>query len=190
LRVLWLLVTAIIVNTPALAENLKVRIDGDRLRVSGDAIHFLTGRPLDRLHNGAVVTYVLQLTVRAERAGRVLSRLAERFTFSYDLWEEKFAVTKQGVPSRSASNLSPSGAESWCLDNLSIPAAQVPADRNVWLSVDYESEEPKDAAPNSDSPLTLGTLIDIFSRRPRNDQQVHGSVEIGPVSLDELRKKK
>jgi len=174
---------------PGSAETLKIRMDGDRLRLTGDSIHFLTGHPLDRLHNGAVVTYVLQLTMRAERGGKILSRLAERFVFSYDLWEEKFSVTRLGMPARSASNLSRTGAESWCLDNLSMPAAQAPAGQTVWFSMEYQSEDAKDPAGTNDSPFTLSNLIDIFSRRPRDDQQVRGSVEIGPFRPDKLKER-
>ena len=172
----------------AMGENLKVRVEGDRLRLSGP-VHFLVGRPLERLQNGAVVSFVLQLTVRSERAGRVLAHLTERFTFSYDLWEEKFAVTRQGTPARSASNLSTATSEAWCLDNLSLAITQVPADRPFWIALEYESEENKDSA-KSDASTVIASMIDIFSRRSRDEQQVRGTSESGPFRLDELRKKR
>ena len=174
----------------SLAEGLKVRIDGDRLRSSGAQLHFLTGRPLERLHNGRTVTYVLELLIRSERAGRVLARMAERFTFSYDLWEETFSVTRLASPARSASNLSGIAAEAWCLENLSVPVAEIPVDRPFWVGVEYASEEPKESAKTETAILTLGSLIDIFSRRPRDEQQVRGAVEeAGPFRLQDLLKK-
>src|SRR5262245_13188791 len=171
-----------------LGENIKVVVDSNRLRVSSTGLHFLTGRPLDRLRDGRTVTYALQLLVRSERAGRILTRIAERFAFSYDLWEEKFSVTRLATPTRSASNPSSGIAESWCLDNLSIPITAIPADRQFWVGLEYASEEPGDN--KADAPgLTLSSLIDIFSRRPRDDQQVRGaSEEVGPLRLQDLMK--
>ncbi len=184
------LLLVMLVCAPALlGESLKVRIDGDRLRAAGIGLNFLTGRPLERLHNGRTVTYVLELLVRSDRAGRVLARVAERFTFSYDLWEEKFSVTRLASPTRSASNLSGAAAESWCLENVSIAVADIPTDRPFWVGVEYASEEAKDST-KSESPLTLGSLIDIFSRRTRDEQQIRGAVEeSGPFRLQDLMKK-
>jgi hypothetical protein len=190
-RLLIVLTLAMAWAGSLLAQNLKARVDGDRLRITSGKLHFLTGRPLERLHNGAAVTYVLRLTLRGERAGRMLSRIAERFTFSYDLWEEKFSVTWMALPARSVSNLSASAAESWCLENLSLPISEAPDDRPFWLSVEYESEDPRDSGETEGSPLTLGSLIDIFSRRSRTDQEVKGSSEeLGPLRLQDLMRKK
>src|SRR5688572_9001977 len=124
-----------------LAQNLKVRLEADRLRISGPQLRLLTGRPLERLRNGSSVTYVLELTVRTEKAGRVLSRVRERFSLSYDLWEERFSVTRQATPTRSASNLSAAAAQAWCLDNLSLAAAHLPGDRAFWVELEYQTEE-------------------------------------------------
>ena len=58
-----------------------------------------------------------------------------------------------------------------------------------WITLEYETEEPKDTSKTDSSGLTLSSLIDIFSRKPRDEQQVRGFDEIGPVRLDDLRKK-
>jgi hypothetical protein len=176
-------------SSSAFAQNLKVRVEGDRLRVSGPKLHFLSGRALDRLLNGGAVVYAVQLVVRSERGGRVLSRQVQRFTFSYDLWEEKVAVSRLDFPARSASNLSTAAAESWCLENLSIAASELPQARSFWVGLEYETEEAKDSGKSDGSGLTLSGLIDIFSRSPRDMQQVRGSDEVGPFSLDDLKKK-
>lgn len=172
-----------------IAQNLKVRLEADRLRVSGPQVRLLTGRPLDRLRNGGSVIYVLELTVRTEKAGRVLTKVKERFTLSYDLWEEKFSVTRQATPTRSASNLSAAAAQAWCLDSLSIPASQLPGDRTFWVELEYQTEGPP-AASKSDSNLTLSSLIDIFSRRSPEEQQLHDIDVVGPFHLEDLRKKR
>jgi hypothetical protein len=177
-------------TTLLFAEHLRVRVEADRLRLSAPQLHFLTGRPLDRLHNGATVTYRLELTVRNDRGGRHQSRVVERFKFSYDIWEERVTVTRLGTPTRSASNLSIVGAEAWCLDNLSLSAAELPKDRQFWVALEYQSEEPKETAASEDSGLTLSSLIDIFSRRSRDEQQVRGVDEAGPFRLDDLKKNK
>jgi hypothetical protein len=187
----WLVVGILLLwGSSLLAEDLRLQIESDRVRVSAPQLHFLTGHPLERLHNGAAITYLLQLTVRAERAGRVLARIPERFTVSYDLWEEKFSVTRHAVPARSASNLSIAAVESWCIENISLSISDLPADRPFWVTLEYQSEEPKDQAKGDPVSLTLGSLIDIFSRRTRDDQEVRGSAEAGPLRLEELRKKK
>ncbi len=167
MRQAWaVIVLCIACGVSLLAQNLTVRVEGDRLRVAGPQFHFLAGRALERLHNGATVTYELQLTARTERAGLILSRVLQRFTFSYDLWEEKLSVTRLDSPSRSASNLSASRAEAWCLDNLSLPITELPGDRQFWVALEYETEDPKDANKSDGSGLTLGGLIDIFGRKP------------------------
>ncbi len=188
-RVLLFALLSVTLTATALGQTLKVRVERDQLRVTDSQLRFLTGRPLDRLHNGATVTYALQLTIRNEKSGRVSSRLTQRFAFSYDLWEEKFTVTRLDSPARSASNLSIAKAQAWCLDNLAIPVAELPRDRPFWVMVEFESEETQYPDKEASS-LTLSSLIDIFSRRSRDDQQVRGYGEAGPLSLNELVKKK
>jgi hypothetical protein len=189
-RLLIIAAVALLFRKSAIAESLKLRIDGDHLRVSAPQVHFLTAHALERLHNGAVVNYLLQLTVRAERTGKILARTPEHFTVSYDLWEERFAVKRLAVPERSASNLSASAAESWCIENLSMSVAQLPSDRPFWIVLEFESESVKDSGNSAPGSLTLGNLIDIFSRKPRDESEIRGFEEIGPVRLNELRKKK
>jgi hypothetical protein len=159
------------------------------MRVGGPQLHFLTSGALDRLHNGATVTYELQLSVRTEQTGHALSRVLQRFTFSYDLWEEKFSVTRLDSPARSASNLSASRAEGWCLNNLSLPLADLPGERQFWVALEYETVEPRDSSGSDNAALaTLSGLIDIFSRRPKDDQHIHGIDEVGPFRLADLKR--
>lgn len=75
-------------------QSLSARIDRDQLRVLAPRLHFLVGEPLTRLRNGATVNYEFQLVLRADRNSRPVARVQQRFAVSYDLWEEKFAVTR------------------------------------------------------------------------------------------------
>jgi len=170
------------------AQSLNPHIDRDQLHVSGPKIHFLVDEVLARLHDGATVKFEFQLSVLPDRGGKVLARADEMFAVSYDLWEEKFAVRKLGSPAKSVSHLSASDAEAWCFDNTTLPVS-VLGNQSFWIRVDYRAVDAGASNGQSDnSGFTLSGLIDIFSRRTRGEQ-LHGSEEIGPVSLEKLRRK-
>src|ERR1035438_6466124 len=115
----WLLAgVAIPLSCLGAAERLSVAWDGDDLRVAAPQLHFLAGKPLDRLRDGAAVVFLTQLTLTTDNFTTSLRRTPERFVFSYDLWEEKFSVTKLGEGQRTVSHLSAMAAEAWCLDNV------------------------------------------------------------------------
>ena len=108
---------------------------------------------------------------------------------TYDLWEEKFAITKEGSSPRSVSHLSAAAAEAWCVENTSMPVAGLAGNQQLWLRLDYrvdDSAVPGDPVDNSG--FTLSGLVDIFSRRPRGEQ-LHGFEEAGPLRLDSLKRK-
>src|SRR6476661_2621595 len=90
------------------ADAMKVIYDGANL-------HFLTGKPLERLKYGDVVAYVLQLELLNEARTIVLRPQKGRFVVSYALWEEKFSVTQlassPGVGPRTIEGLSATDAE-------------------------------------------------------------------------------
>ena len=183
-RAATFLVCVIALVTMLAAQSLTARVDRDQLHIAASGLHFLTGEALNRLRDGATVVYELQLTARADKAGSVIARTLERFAVSYDLWEEKFAITKLGSSPRSVSHLSAAAAEAWCVENTSIPVGGLAANEPFWLRLDYRA----DSEPQDNSGFTLSGLIDIFSRRPRSEQ-VHGSGEVGPLRLENLRKK-
>jgi hypothetical protein len=179
----------IIVTTVLLAQSLSARIDRDQLHIAAPRLHFLMGEALGRLRDGATVRYEFQLAARADRNGRVIARTQEHFAVSYDLWEEKFAITKEGASPRSVSHLSAAAAEAWCVENTSMPAAALAGNPSFWLRLDYrvdDSAVPADPADNSG--FTLSGLVDIFSRRTRGEQ-LHGFEEAGPLRLDNLKRK-
>jgi hypothetical protein len=173
------------------AQSLSTRVEGDQLRIAAPRLHFLVGEARDRLHDGATVKYEFQLTATAGRGGPVLARTLQEFAVSYDLWEEKFAVRKLGASPRSVSHLSETAAETWCLENISIPVAALGNNKEFWLRLDFLAAAGNTANPAGqpdNSGFTLTGLIDIFSRRTRSEQ-VRGSEEIGPLRLDGLKRK-
>ena len=81
-------------------EPFAITFDGDNLHVSAPTLHFLSGRPLARLKDGATVVYLSQLTLFSDAYTTVLGRSMDRFVISYDIWaDDKFSVTIPGVRS-------------------------------------------------------------------------------------------
>lgn len=185
----WLF--AAVLAAPVAAQTLIPRLNGDSIHVTAPRLRFLTGRPLDRLKNGAAVSYAGQLTLSVNANVSVFARSLERFGFSYDLWEEKFAVSRLAgsEPKRSASHLAAAAAETWCLDQLAVPTAGLSADRPFWLRLEMRAEEEREAASNIPDPgVMLTRLIEIFSR-PARPQQPRWIEEAGPMRLADIRKR-
>lgn len=171
-----------------LAQDLMLRRSTDELRVSAPRLHFLTGKPLERMRNGASVTYDMQLTIFADNHQTILRRGFERFVLSYDLWEEKFSATRMRTARTSASHLTAEAAESWCLDHLSIPAGGLTSDKPVYVRLDVRAQEPKDRKPlDEDSAISLARLIDIFSRAGNPAPGTQWRAESGPIDLQTLK---
>jgi len=175
------------------AETLRLRLESDGIRVSAPQLRFLTGRPLERLHNGSVVDFDFHLAALAERpiAGaplpRALERALERFAVSYDLWEEKYSASRLSRPSRSASHLAAAAVPGWCLDHLPLPIAGLAPDRPFWIRLEVRAEDSRDRPPLLAEPgISLARLIELFSR-PSRGGQPPWLVEDGPFRLADLR---
>ena len=172
---------AITVPAPSIALH---RVSGD-VRVTAPGLHFLTGKSLSRLRDGAAVPFDFQLVIAAGSPNNVVARSLERFTVSYDVWEEKFSVVRVRDFRKSGMRLSANSAENWCLDNIFVAAAGLPTDRQLWARLEIRTA----ALPNSalpDSGINLTTLIEIFSR-PSRPQQEHWWIESAPFQLAELK---
>lgn len=173
----------------AVAQGLTARIEGDQLHIASSRVHFLTGEALQRLRDGATVNYQFDLTARPERPGKAFGRSEGRFAVSYDLWEEKFAITTLGASPKSVSHLTAAAAEAWCMTNTSMPVGVLPANEPFYIRLEYRAEEPNAPPdPQDNSSFSLSSLVDIFSRRTRGEQ-VHGSEEVGPLRLNDLKKR-
>jgi hypothetical protein len=192
---LWWLIAAFLFGLAAamVAEDLILDWKGQRLEFSAPRVHFLAGRPLERLRNAAPVPFDFQITLWAGDRNHVYRRSAERFVVSYDLWEESFAVTRMQAPRKSASHLSSLAAEAWCLEQMSMDVSGLPESEPFWARLEIRAEDLKEPAPLfgrgrvDESGINLmASLIDIFSRPPQGAQS-HWSMDAGPLTLDQLR---
>jgi hypothetical protein len=183
------LLLALLVPAVLQAQNLNVRLDGGQIRIASADFRFITGDTLKRIQDGASVAFTLQVGTHATRGGAPRDLISTRFVVSYDLWEEKYAVTRPGSVARSASYLSLQAAEQWCLDLLSIPIAGLSEDSPFWVSVAFRVEEPAPSSAQEGTRPTLGVLVDIFSRRS-DLQSLTSRKEVtgGPFRLSELRR--
>lgn len=171
---------AMSVSTQGLAPHY---VGGD-IRVTAPNLHFLSGKSLSRLRDGAAVPFDFQLMITDSR-NNVVARALERFTVSYDVWEEKFSVVRVRDFRRSGMRLSANGAETWCLENLFVPAASLQAGQQLWARLEIRTVESREPLPAA-SGINLATLIEIFSR-PSRPQQEHWSMESAPFQLAGLK---
>ena len=174
------------------AQDLPVRLDGDYLRISLPKIDFLKGKPLERLKDGATVAFIGQLTLSASpNSLSPIARAVARFALSYDIWEERFSVTKIGqTPDsrRTMSHLSAQQAENWCIDNLVIDRSQVPVDKPFYVQLDLRADDPRDQLGIIGDPgINLTRLIELFGRAPRSAQPRWFATS-GPLRLADLKK--
>jgi len=167
--------------------SLTVERQGDRLRLSGRNFHFLEGRPLEQLRNGAAVPYVVSVTIEPAEGGRRWLHLQERFVVSFDLWEEKFTVVGDGPPRRTASHLTAAAAETWCLDSLRPAVSALPAEKS--FVVKLQCSVVPDEEPQSGEGLTLSALIDFFSRKSATVPP-HWELLSAPLRLADLKDKR
>jgi hypothetical protein len=167
------------------AQTVGVKLDAEQLRVSVPQMHFVGAEVLQRLRNGIAVNYVFKVGVTSSRTSKPATESIYRFVISYDIFEEKFAVSRIEPNPRSITHLSEAAAEQWCLDSIAIPVAGLPADRSFWVTMEYQTAEPKAATDSSES--IIGQLIDVFSKKAQREES-RGSVIGGPFNLQDLRK--
>jgi hypothetical protein len=171
----------------ASSEDLFVRRFADEIHVLAPRLHFLTGKSLQRLRDGATVPFDFQLSIAAGLKNNFVGRAVERFSVSYDVWEEKFRVVRLRDFRKSAVGLSANAAESWCLDNVFVPATGIPADRQLWAHLDIRAAEAKELASSADDPsISIPALIQLLSRPPR-PQQDHWALESASFRLADLK---
>ena|ERR1700674_920597 len=175
------------------AEELILGTQENRLEFSAPRVHFLVGKPLERLRNASEVPFDFKITLWSGTRSHLLREVPARFVVSYDLWEEKFSVTKLVTPRRTARHLTDTAAEAWCLQQMSQDVTGVAANEPLWARLEIRAEDGKEAGLPfgrgniTDSGISLTSLIVIFSR-PAATTQPHWSIETGPVTLDELRR--
>lgn len=158
---------AVIVCLSAQPAPLTVERDGDRLRLSAPQLHFLTGEPLDRLHDGRSVTYVFSASLHVHRGAQQGAGVTRHVVFSYDLWEERFAVVRLDDPKVAASHLTAAAAEAWCIDLLALPVRAAPAGKTFVVKLECSLREEEAQPGDTPSAATFTGLIDLFSRKAR-----------------------
>jgi hypothetical protein len=162
----------------------SVSVVGDALHIKTSEFTFIKGDALDRLTQGRPVRFDLSLAIVSRPGGPVVTQSRQSFNLSYDLWEERFAVTRIGTPPRSVSHLTSKDAEAWCLMNtpLSVSAlGGLGRDGSFWIRLHYLIVAPDPAPRGEEDPLTLRGLIDMLSRRRKTTEQE--DLEAGPFRL-------
>ncbi len=169
-------------------QSVTVHVVGDALhiRAPGSGFGFIQGAALERLRDGRALRVDFELTVLPEPGAEALAERRQSFNLSYDLWEERFAVSLIGDPPRSVSHLSVRDAEAWCLEQLTVPVdalGRLGRDVPFWIRLAYRVQNPEPSADSDDDTgFTLLTLIDWLGRRGQ-DGAVGESVEAGPFRL-------
>src|SRR5262249_35682277 len=107
------------------ALTLLPRLDGDLLYISAPNLHFLSGKPLERLLDGRTVTFIAQLSLSLDGYKTFVRQKPQRFVFSCDIWEpDKFYVTRlESSPTRRG--FTAPAAEAWCLESLAISTSGI-----------------------------------------------------------------
>ena len=170
---------------PLDAQTITIKRAGDALAVLAPGLGFLRGETLTRLKDGRGVRVDLELSVMRGPGGDAGARGRRTFVLSYDLWEERLAVTMAGSPPRSSSYLTAAAAEAWCVDHVTIPVIELGKMRDApfWIRLEYRVLD-GDASPDRDdgAGLTLRGLIESLSRKAKAGALTH-AVEAGPFRL-------
>jgi hypothetical protein len=181
-----LLALALVASPLALAaQTLSVNAAGDVLHVKARDFAFIAGPLLNRLKEGRSVRLDFELTMLSKPEGPIVKQVVQAFTLSFDLWEERYAVSRAGSPPRSISHLRASDAENWCLENLtmSISSLGIGRDTPFWLRLVYRVQDLEPITEEAQGErYTLRALIDRLSRR-REEGDLAKSVSAGPFRL-------
>jgi hypothetical protein len=172
-------------NVPVSAQALTVDIVGDALKIRAPGFSFLNGDPLARLKDGRSVRVELAALVLPAPGRSPAASTRRIFALSYDLWEERFAVTAVDARSQSVSHLMLTAAEAWCVEQLAIPLKALDAlgrDLPFWIRLEYRILDGDSPSDQADSGYTLQALIDALSRRRKAESSPH-PLEAGPFKL-------
>ena len=151
------------------ADLLKVTYDGDNLHVAAPTLHFLAGKPLERMKYGDVVAYVAQLELLNESRTAVVRPQKGRFVVSYALWEETFSVTQLGSTpggaARTVEGLTLAAAETWCFANLTMSTLGLAPNLYYWLRLELRTGTERDFADETKLGISIHDLIDFLGRK-------------------------
>ena len=167
------------------AQAATMTAVNDLVRVRAPDLRFLQGRVLTDLRDGRSVRLDIQLDVLSRRDGMPIATAVHAFNISFDVLEERFAVTHRDQPPRSVSHLTSRAAETWCLDNVTLPLAAIRADQRAaaWMRLTVRPR-PDDERTGADGEPTFSVrgLIDALSRRTERSEPAP-TVQAGPFNL-------
>lgn len=182
--VLALVLLGLAVPHAATAQSLTVRAVGDMLQVRGSGLRLIEGVVADHLKDGRSVRVDFEMTILDKAGGAAVTQNRQSFVVSFDLWEQRYAVTRTGAAPRSISHLMARDAEAWCLEAMSLPLTALgrfSRDLPFFVRIDYQVQDPPPSA-KEESAFTLRTLIESLSRR--NAGQPPGrTFEAGPFRI-------
>jgi hypothetical protein len=164
---------------PLSAQTLTVETVGDALKIRVAGFSFLKGEPIAHLRDGRSVRVELAVLVLPGVGKPATATVRRIFALSYDLWEERFAVTMVGPRSQSVSHLALAAAETWCIQQLAIPLNALGRDAPFWVRLEYRILDGDAASDTQDLGYTLQGLIDLLSRR-RTAVPAEHVLEAGP----------
>jgi hypothetical protein len=183
-RLLLALLACAALAPPLAAQSLTVRAAGDMLQFRGTGLRLIQGVVADHLKNGRSVRVDFEMTILDKARGAAVTQSRQAFVLSFDLWEQRYAVTRTGAAPRSISHLTLLDAESWCLENMALPVAALgrfARDLPFWVRVEYRvQDEPPPAG--AEPTFTLRTLIEALSRR-RPEEALQRAFEVGPFRI-------
>ena len=172
--------------TRVLPQSISVNTANGSIHVRATGLTFIEAKALTRLKDGRSVRVDLELGILPAASAAPVARARQTFVVSYDLWEERFAVTQASDPPRSISHLHSAAVEAWCLAQLSVPVSAIgrlAVDLPFWIRLDYRVLDGDTAASSdADDGFTLRALIDALSRRRQPDESAR-SIEAGPFRL-------
>ena len=171
--------------TLALAQSTTIRVEGAALHVRAPTFSFIKNIPLARLKDGRSVRFDFSLQLMARQGAATLAQARQRFVVSYDLWEERFAVTAVGAPVRVISHLTLADAEAWCIDHVAVPlpaSLLARVDESFWLRLEYQVVDDDPSESSGDGGFTLRGLVDRLSRR-RTAREVRDVMDAGPFLM-------
>ncbi len=167
-------------------QSASVSAAGGNLHVRAAGFGFIKGEALVRLKDGRSVRVDLELSVLDKPGGSAVAHSRHTFVLSYDLWEERFAVTQEGVPPQSISHMTSRTAEAWCLERLTVPVSalgRLGRAAPFWIRLQSRIQGVDSQPPADDGDaFTLRGLIDALSRRRKPDESTQ-SIEAGPFRL-------
>ncbi|MEZ5404091.1 MAG: hypothetical protein R2729_30710 [Bryobacteraceae bacterium] len=163
--------TGMLAAVVARADNLLLRLRDGQIFVSVPKMDLFQGDVLVRLKGGGAVAFDFQVSLWTGAKENVRRRAFERFVVSYDLWEEKFAVTNLRKPRSTANGLTSRQAEQWCLNHISLPAPDLSREPVVGARLDVRAVDPRrDAELFSGDALSLNGLVELLSKPARRDE--------------------